>query len=495
MMRRKPKTKRYIKVEPQAEDERADGAKRADKHSAKHPEDVARAQARTTARRDETRWAVVRLGAEKAKRRLPSKRTLAGCAVAVALLVGLCGVAASAGDGQDAADEPASAVVEVAEEDAEEAEEQVDDAAADEEDAADASDDADAEEEAAEETTSQTASSSASSTSSLDGELVVHFIDVGQGDATFIEFPDGSCMLIDAGKSSAASTVKSYIRALGYTKIDYLVATHPDADHIGGLAAVIEAFSIGEVWAPDATNDTQTFEGFLDAVEAAGLQIDVAEEGATIVSSKGCEATVVGPAVGATSEDTNDLSAVILVEYGDTSFLFTGDAPAGKIPSVDIDVLKVSHHGSSTGTTTSLMKKLTPSVAVISYGADNSYGHPTQTVLDALDAVDATVYGTAVNGDVVVTSDGSDLSVKTESSGTVTANSTGSSSGSSGSSSSSSSSKSSSSSSSDTVYVTATGEKYHTSTCRYVKGKDNLTAMTKSQAEAAGYEACKVCKP
>ena len=259
------------------------------------------------------------------------------------------------------------------------------------------------------------------STGSSGSELVVHFLDVGQGDATFIELPDGTCLLIDAGGADTADDLIAAIQALGYTRIDYLVATHPHADHIGGMAAVIEAFEIGELWAGAATTTTATYERFLDAASAAGLTITLAQAGMTITVAGGCSVTVLGPDADVETDDLNEASVVIRIDYGTTSFLFTGDASAENLPTDAVSVLKVSHHGSNAGLTYELADALSPAIAVISYGLDNDYGHPKQRVLDILASVGAEVYGTGANGDVTVTSDGATLSVACEKEGEVAA--------------------------------------------------------------------------
>lgn len=369
------------------------------------------------------------------------------------------------------------------------------------------------------------------------GTLTATFIDVGQGDATLLQLPDGKDMLVDAGPSSGASAVTSTLRAKGVSRIDYLVATHPDADHIGGMATVIASFDIGEVWAPNATNNTRTFERFLDAVDAKGLTITAGYRGRDIVPDDGSASysvTTLGPA--SEAETTNESSLVLRVGYGSTSFLLTGDADASDIASDasgHVDVLKVSHHGSRTGTTLALARELTPKVAIISYEVGNSYGHPTQDCLDDLSAVGAAVYGTGANGDVTVTSDGSSVSVSCEREGTVLAGSRESAATSASSSTtagsgasapatassspaadaasssvsasstpaattsgaSSSSAVSSGADTAETVYVTPYGEKYHRAGCRYLKKSNGGTAISKTAAEAQGYTACKVCRP
>ncbi len=337
------------------------------------------------------------------------------------------------------------------------------------------------------------------------GSLSVHFIDVGQGDSEFVELPTGETMLIDAGESSEAQTVVAYVKSLGYSSIDYVVATHPHSDHIGGMPEVFSAFDVGEVWAPVITHDTQTFESFLDAVDAEGLSINTATAGKQIATGNGMTIDILSPADGASYEDLNDWSAIIELTFGDESFLFCGDAGADVISAAnagDIDVLKVGHHGSDTSTTPALVSSLSPEYAVISCGAGNSYGHPHQEALDALSAV--TVYRTDVDGTVVAKSDGHTVEWQT---GATEPRATASAAQQAETESSiaatpeeepaqesvEESQPAASSSSGITVYITRTGEKYHLDGCSSLS--KSKIPVSLEEAKARGYEPCKRCNP
>ena len=247
-----------------------------------------------------------------------------------------------------------------------------------------------------------------------EGELRVSFIDVGQGDSEFIELPNGDTLLIDAGTNETGADVVNYIESLGYSSIDYVVGTHPHEDHIGGLDDVIRTFDVESVYMPKVTADTKTFEDVLDAVAEKGLSINTAKAGVSIVDGEDLSVKMLAPVLDE-YDNTNDYSAVIKVVYGDTSFLFTGDAEEYAedliTGDVDSDVLKVGHHGSSTSTGEAFLERVSPSYAVISCGLGNSYGHPHTETIEKLGGIP--VFRTDEMGTIVATSDGSEISFRT----------------------------------------------------------------------------------
>ena len=246
-----------------------------------------------------------------------------------------------------------------------------------------------------------------------EGELRVSFIDVGQGDSEFIELPNGETLLIDAGTNETGADVVNYIESLGYSSIDYVVGTHPHEDHIGGLDDVIRTFDVESVYMPKVTADTKTFEDVLDAVAEKGLSINTAKAGVSIVDGEDLSVKMLAPVLDE-YDNTNDYSAVIKVVYGDTSFLFTGDAEeyAESLITGDVsaDVLKVGHHGSSTSTGEAFLQRVSPSYAVISCGLGNSYGHPHTETIEKLGGIP--VFRTDEMGTVVATSDGKEISIR-----------------------------------------------------------------------------------
>ena len=270
---------------------------------------------------------------------------------------------------------------------------------------------------------SQSGSNAPSATAQASTNVTIKFIDVGQGEAILIALPEKT-VLIDAGPTGSAPKIEQVLQELGRNKIDYLVATHPDEDHIGGMADVISSTQIGTIYAPNKTNNTATYRKFLTAIQNNNLQITLAEAGTIIDQTDDYKLEILWPKKDAIFPETNDYSIIIKLTVGNKTFLFTGDAPTSAILDANpghIDVLKVSHHGSRTGTTEVLIHKLSPTYAVLSYAVDNSYGHPMQSVLNALHKHSVEVWGTGANGTITITCDGTNIDISGEKPGTVVA--------------------------------------------------------------------------
>jgi len=254
------------------------------------------------------------------------------------------------------------------------------------------------------------------------GGVEVHFLDVGQAQSVFIRGPKKTA-LIDAGENNQGGDVLQYLEKQGVTKLDYVIGTHPHSDHIGGLDTVIAGMEVGAVILPEIPGEivpaTVTYTDLLEAIDAKGLRITQAVPGKTYSLGGGATLAVLAPL--AEYADLNNMSVCSRLDYGETSFLFTGDAEKEaeatmleRDARLAANVLDAGHHGSGTSTSQAFLDAVSPSVAVISCGLDNSYGHPHREVMERLQAMGVTVYRTDLNGAVVVTSDGDSLSVQTE---------------------------------------------------------------------------------
>lgn len=241
------------------------------------------------------------------------------------------------------------------------------------------------------------------------GELAVHFLDVGQGDATVVIAPDAT-MLIDTGRQDGGDVV-AYLQDLGVPRIDVVAITHPHADHIGQLDDVLTAVDVEEVWMSGTASTSQTFEEAVAAIEASDAAYEEPRAGAhTTVGSLVIDVVHPTELTGEAHPDT----LAMRISYGSVSFLFTGDAEAeteAEMVARDeallaATVYQVGHHGSSTSTSPALLAAVDPEVAIYSAGIGNSYGHPHAEALDRLADAGVAVYGTDTHGSLTVTSDG-----------------------------------------------------------------------------------------
>lgn len=255
----------------------------------------------------------------------------------------------------------------------------------------------------------------AESTEGMINPISVHFIDVGQGDSTLIQTATQN-ILIDAGEDSAQKDVINYLNKFNITKLDYVVATHPHSDHIGGLDGVINNFEVTNILMPDVTHTTKTFENLITAIETNNTNVIIAQANQTITLDD-ITYTVLSP-LRTSYDNLNNYSVVIKMDYNNVSFMFGGDAEKlvetdilNNNYNVDVDVLKVSHHGSNTSSSPDFISAMSPTVAVISCGLNNDYGHPHQEVLQTLTANNSKLYTTPDLGNITVTTDGNLISV------------------------------------------------------------------------------------
>jgi len=254
-------------------------------------------------------------------------------------------------------------------------------------------------------------------TENIEGNLVVHYLDVGQGDSIFIELPNTKTMLIDGGETKYSSKIISYIESLGYNKIDYLLGTHPHADHIGGLSTIIENFQIGTIYMPKALTNTKTYENLLTTILHKGLKIKTATAGLEVINENNLQAKIVAPNSKKYSS-LNNYSIVLKLLYGGTSYLFTGDAEElseSEIKeNIKSDVLKVGHHGSNTSSSEKFLSQVLPKYAIISVGENNSYNHPDESTITNLKKYTENIYRTDLNGTITIKSDGKEYEIITE---------------------------------------------------------------------------------
>ena len=243
--------------------------------------------------------------------------------------------------------------------------------------------------------------------------LEVHFIDVGQGDTIFIK-QDKYNMLIDAGDNKYEKAVVAYLKDEGVTKLDYVIGTHPHADHIGGLDAVIDSFEIGKVIMPKVIHTSKTYEDVLIAIKNKGLKISSPIIGDSYELGE-ATFTIIAPN-GEKYKDYNNYSVVLRMEFGGNSFLFTGDAETLSEKEIlynehkiKAQVLKVGHHGSNTSTSIEFLDAVNPQYAVIQVGVDNKYGHPNIEIIDRLEKRKIKIFRNDLHGDIIIISDGENL--------------------------------------------------------------------------------------
>ncbi len=251
------------------------------------------------------------------------------------------------------------------------------------------------------------------------GVLTVTFLDVGQGDATFIESPSGAQMLIDGGRADNA-VLRRLPEVMGTfdRTIDVVLATHFDSDHIGGLVDVLTRYEVTTIILSDNVNDTPAYDAFMRAVEAEGANVVLARRGQVYDLGRGDAGSttlaVLFPDRSVRELETNTASIIAKLSYGDADVLLTGDAPdtieeylvSQDVSLLQSEVLKVGHHGSRTSTAATFVAAVSPSLGIISAGKDNDYGHPHKEVLDTLAAYGVEMKNTAEVGSISLESDG-----------------------------------------------------------------------------------------
>lgn len=255
-----------------------------------------------------------------------------------------------------------------------------------------------------------------------EGEISVHYIDVGQGDCALVK-ADGTNVLIDSGEYTAAEDVIAYLSDLGIDRLDMVIASHPHSDHIGSMNKVIDKFGVDVVVMPKLTAEmiptTSSYEKLLRSIKKCGGKIEYAKVGNVYEFAEGCELEIIAPVKD--YDDLNNYSIVARLRHGNKSFLFTGDieksAERDILDSgadISADVLKIAHHGSHTSSLKAFLQAVAPEYAVISVGSPNDYGHPHKETTKLLNNLGITVYRTDRSGSITFISDGENLRIETQ---------------------------------------------------------------------------------
>ena len=247
--------------------------------------------------------------------------------------------------------------------------------------------------------------------------LVAHFIDVGQGDANFIELPNKKNILIDAGEIEYGTDVTNYIKQLGYDKIDYVIGTHPHTDHIGGLIDVINNFKVDNIYMPKISSNTSTYLNLLKTIKNNNLTITTAKEGLIVVDEDNLKVTILSPTKDY-YDNLNDYSIILKIEYNDIALLYMGDASKEVEKDLlylnDIDVIKIGHHGSKTSSSRDFVNKLSPKYGIIEVGSNNKYNLPNNEIIKRWECVGTKLYRTDINGNIILKTDGKNITIKGE---------------------------------------------------------------------------------
>ncbi len=253
-----------------------------------------------------------------------------------------------------------------------------------------------------------------------DSLLRVTFLDVGQGDAILIQTPDGVDVLIDGGPDADVLHELRSVLGVFDSTIDMVVGTHPDKDHIGGLVSVLEAYAVGHILTTENRGETMIASEYHDALITEGAIVTNARAGQTYALGASTTMTVYAPARDPSMLESNTASIVVKITYGDISFMLTGDAPQSIEDNLVVtygavlqsNVLKLGHHGSKTSTSELFLRTVEPTYAVVSAGADNTYGHPHPEVIERVTASGAVIKSTASDGRLTFTSDGQTVMVQ-----------------------------------------------------------------------------------
>lgn len=252
--------------------------------------------------------------------------------------------------------------------------------------------------------------------------LKIHFIDVGQGDSILIKEAGGQNILVDGGDRAdrTAAEIINYLKDQNVKKINYLISTHPHADHIGGLVDIIDSFEVETVLDSGKVHSSATYENYLIKIDQKNINFETPRQGDKYKLGES-EIVFLHPDQKIDDYSLNNSSLVFVLKYGQHNFLFTGDIEKkvetellAENPDLKIDVIKVPHHGSDSSSSANWIKSLEIKTAVIQVGADNNYGHPKADVIKLYQTEGAQVYRNDLNGNVVITADGKNYTIKVD---------------------------------------------------------------------------------
>lgn len=245
-------------------------------------------------------------------------------------------------------------------------------------------------------------------------DFCIHIIDVGQADSILITTPSSKNMLIDGGDEDSSKIIKSYLKNKKVKNLDVVVATHPDSDHIGSLDYIIDNFDVEKIYMPKQNTDSECYINLIDSCNKKNLKVNYLSKDDSFDLDNYTEIYVLSPNY--ITDNNNSNSIVLNISYKNNNFLFTGDCEESNEMDIinsyeleNVDFLKVAHHGSSTSSSLAFLQETTPSIAVISCGYKNDYGHPHRSTLQNLESVGAKVFRTDVNGSMQFYSDGNKI--------------------------------------------------------------------------------------
>ncbi len=245
-------------------------------------------------------------------------------------------------------------------------------------------------------------------------DFCIHIIDVGQADSILITTPSSKNMLIDGGDEDSSKIIKSYLKNKKVKNLDVVVATHPDSDHIGSLDDIIDNFDVEKIYMPKQNTDSECYINLIDSCNKKNLKVNYLSKDDSFDLDNYTEIYVLSPNY--ITDNNNSNSIVLNISYKNNNFLFTGDCEESNEMDIinsykleNVDFLKVAHHGSSTSSSLAFLQETTPSIAVISCGYKNDYGHPHRSTLQNLESVGAKVFRTDVNGSMQFYSDGNKI--------------------------------------------------------------------------------------